>query len=88
MKLLLLPLFLLLACVSGSGLKSGAKDELPAACDASGCRIEVECTDRGTCIVTCYDADGSVKCQDEITCDEPCDKACEKPCELPSSCSK
>lgn len=84
MKLLILPLLLLGAGAGGYGLLGGAKDELPAACDASDCRIEVECTDRDTCIVTCYDASGDVQCQQEVACDEPC----EKPCELPSSCSK
>jgi len=87
MKLLLLPMLLLVACVSGSGLKSGA-DELPAACDGSGCRVTVECTDRGTCIVTCYEADGSIRCQQEVACDEPCEQACKEPCETPSSCAK
>jgi hypothetical protein len=87
MKLLFLPLLLLVACATGSGLKSGV-DELPVACDPSDCRVEVECTDRGTCIVTCYEADGSIRCQEEIACDEPCDRVCEKPCEMPSSCSK
>lgn len=87
MKLLILPLMLLGAGVGGYGLRTGA-DEVLADCEASDCRIEVECTDRDTCMVTCFDANGDVRCQREIACDEPCEKACDKPCEVPSSCSK
>ena len=87
MKHMLPILLLLAACVSGSGLKSGT-DELSAACDPSACRVEVECTDRGTCIVTCYDENDEVVCQEEIACDEPCEKPCDRPCQLPSSCPK
>jgi hypothetical protein len=85
MKLLLIPMLLLGAGMGGYGLL-GAGDEIPATCDDSGCRVEVECTDRNTCIVTCYDADGDVRCQNEIACDEPCEKECQKPCEAPRSC--
>ena len=88
MKLLLLPLLLLGLGASGYGLLGSAKDELPAACDASDCRITVECTERNTCIVTCFDTDGDVRCQQEVACDKACEKACDKPCETPRSCSR
>lgn len=84
MKLLLLPLLLLGAGAGGYGLLGSAKDELPEACDSSDCRIEVECTERNTCIVTCFDASGDVRCQQEVECDEPCERACE----TPRSCSR
>jgi len=84
MKLLLVPLLLLGAGVGGYGYLGSEKDEIPAACDSSDCRVTVECTDRGTCLVTCYDENGDVLCQEEIACDEPC----EKPCETKSSCTK
>ena len=92
MKLLLLPLLLLGVGAGGYGLLGGAKNELPEACDSSDCRVTVECTEHNTCIVTCFDANGDVRCQKEIECDEVCekvcDKPCDKPCEAPSSCSK
>ena len=54
------------------------------------CRIEVECTPRGTCLVTCYEDDGSIRCQEELECDEPCAKAedCPLPCAPEKTCSK
>ncbi len=88
MKLFLLPLLLLGAGAGGFGLLGSAKDELPEACDTSDCRIEVECTERDTCIVTCYDAAGDIRCQQEVACDAPCEKVCDKPCEAPRSCSR
>ena len=89
MKLLLIPLLLLLgACMSGHAVKSTATSVTAEECDPSGCRVEVECTDRGTCIVTCFDANGDIRCQQEIECDGPCEKVCDKPCEAPSSCPK
>lgn len=84
MKLLLLPLLLTGAGLGGYGLR-GAADHPPRA-QAGACRIEVECADRDTCIVTCYDADGSVHCREEIACERPCEDACETPCELPEAC--
>jgi hypothetical protein len=45
-------------------------------CEARDCRVRVECTPRGTCLVTCYAEDGSVLCQEEIECDEPCGTLC------------
>jgi hypothetical protein len=89
MKLLLLPL-LLLAGLGGYGLRSGAKDEVPAACSGADCRITVQCTGPNTCLVTCYDENGDVRCQKEVTCDGPCQKAgeatCKKSCEASSAC--
>jgi hypothetical protein len=71
MKLLLLPLLLV-----GAGLLTGGSAGRSA--NASDCRIEVECGDRGTCVVTCYDEQGNVRCRKEIACD--------RPCELPEDC--
>lgn len=91
MKLLLLPL-LLLAGVGGYGLGGGVETPARAAntgeCDSSDCRITVECTDRGTCIVTCFEADGEIRCQQEIECDEPCEKTCDAPCPPSKSCAR
>jgi hypothetical protein len=84
MKFLLLPMLLFGAGVGGYGLLGSEKDEIPAACASSECRVTVECTDRGTCLVTCYDENDDIVCQEEIACDEPC----EKPCESKSSCTK
>jgi hypothetical protein len=69
MKLLLLPLLLLGAAAGAFGL--GSTDD--SQCTADDCRITVECTERGTCLVTCYEADGEVRCQQEVPCDEPCE---------------
>jgi len=88
MKLLLLPLLLLGAGMGGYGLLGSPKDEIPAACDTSDCRVTVERTGPDTCLVTCYDANGDIRCQKEVTCDETCQKDCEKPCEAKSTCSK
>ena len=90
MKLLLLPL-LLLAGAGGYGLAASPTEETPA-CDPADCRITVECTERGTCIVTCFDENGDVQCQREVECDGPCDepgdKPCDKPCEPSQSCAR
>lgn len=80
MKLLLLPLLLVGASAGWYGLGSPAS-ETPAACESENCRVTVECTDHGTCLVTCYDANGDVQCQKEVDCDRPCDKACDEPCD-------
>jgi hypothetical protein len=85
MKLFLLSL-LLLGLTSGcNGLDARAQRVTGSAatecagndCDPSGCRVTVECTERGTCIVTCYEPDGSIRCQEEVACDAPCLKECE-----------
>jgi hypothetical protein len=83
MKLLILPLVLAGAGAGWFGLRAGG-----AALDAGGddCRVTVECTERGTCLVTCTDAAGAVRCQREVACDEPCERDCERSCggaELP-----
>jgi hypothetical protein len=89
MKLLLLPLLLVGASAGWYGL-GGTSADTPAECPPDGCRMTVECTDRDTCIVTCYDENDVIVCQEEIACDEPCEKACETPCEAPAkaSCDK
>jgi len=89
-------MLLLGAGAGGYGLLGSAKDELPEACDSSDCRVEIECIDDDTCLVTCFDANGDIRCQQEVDCDDTCEKACDKPCEkpadkacqVPSSCSK
>ena len=87
MKLLLLPLLLVGAGAGWFGLRPSA-DEIPAECAAAECRVTVERTGPDTCRVTCYEADGSIRCQQEITCDEACDKPCDKPCAAPGTCPK
>jgi hypothetical protein len=78
MKLLLLPL---LAAAAGAGWLG--LDTTPAAEDcASDCRMTVECVGDDTCLVTCFEADGSIRCQEEVTCDEPCDRPCDEPCDV------
>ena len=86
MKLLLIPVLLAGAGAGWFGLRADASNEsgpadCPPPCTSEDCRVTVECTERDTCLVTCYDANDEVVCQREIACDEPCDKACEKPCE-------
>jgi hypothetical protein len=89
MKLLLIPLLLAGAGAGWYGLSdSPAASDVPAACDPSGCRVTVEPTPRGTCIVTCYEEDGSIRCQEEIECSASCDRPCDAPCESASSCSR
>ena len=76
MKLLIRPLLLLAGVGAGcQGIVPGAAHRVdcdPAACDPEGCRVSVECTDHGTCIVTCTEPNGEVRCQEEIPCDAPC----------------
>ena len=82
MKLLLLPLLLVGAGLGALGLNGGSAGSAVRSANAPDCRIEVECGDRGTCVVTCYDEQGNVRCREEIACDQPCDR----PCELPEDC--
>ena len=85
MKLLLLPLLLVSAAARAYGLRPGADEAPPpAACDPAGCRVTVECTGHGTCLVTCFEDDGSIRCQEEVVCDQPCDQ----PCEAKGSCPR
>lgn len=106
MKLLLLfPLFLLGASAGAYRLgTTPGSEQAPRAsaecspldcplteCPRSDCRVSVECTPRGTCLVTCLGANDEVLCQEEVTCDEPCEEPCPKPCEGAStarSCSR
>ena len=91
MKLLILPL---LAATLGAGWYGVASrsDDAPAQpsnpgseCSPNECRrVTVECTPRGTCLVTCYDEDGNVCCQQEVACDRPCESSA---CEGAKSCS-
>jgi hypothetical protein len=79
MKLLLLP-FLVVAGAAGIALRGSPEG---ASCPPD-CRVTVECTDRGTCIVTCRDESGDVLCRKEIACDGPCSK----PCQAASGCER
>ncbi len=86
MKFLLLPLLLAGAGAGWYGLAPRAADATPEACVSKNCplgdcRVTVECTDHGTCLITCYEASGEIRCQKEVDCDGPCDKACDKPCD-------
>jgi hypothetical protein len=89
MKLTLLSLLLAAAGMGTYGLCD--KDTAAAATPATDdCRVEVECTPRGTCLVTCFEDDGSIRCQEELDCDEPCVTAqdCDEPCAPAGGCSK
>ena len=93
MKLLLLPLLLVGAGAGWFGLRPSADATplpTPAAAPLTECRVTVERTGPDTCLITCYEADGSIRCQREIACDGACDKACDAPCEkaLANSCDK
>jgi hypothetical protein len=78
MKLLLLPLLL-----AGVGAGWYGVDARAAAEDcAADCRMTVECIGDDTCLVTCYEPDGSIRCQEELTCDEPCERPCDTPCDV------
>lgn len=74
MKLLLVPLVAALLGAGWLGLASASSPDEPSSADPVRCdgRMTVECTDRGTCLVTCYDADGAVVCQRELSCDAEC----------------
>jgi hypothetical protein len=89
MKLLLLPLLLVTASAGWYGLSASPADASET-CTTDDCRITVECTDRDTCLVTCYDENDAIVCQEEVPCDGPCDKVCDEPCEAPapSACDK
>jgi hypothetical protein len=89
MKPAILSLLLAAAGVGTLGLRSNDAADSET-CPASDCRVEVKCTPRGTCLVTCYEDDGSIRCQKEIECDEPCaePKDCSSPCAPEKSCSK
>ena len=82
MKLLVIPLLLAGAGAGWAGLRSDRADPAEHAlaasneCAASDCQVRVECTPRGTCLITCYEEDGSIRCQKEIECDEPCEDVC------------
>ena len=91
MKFLLLPL--LLVGAGWYGLSARASDPRsaptsPRACDPADCHVSVECTDHGTCIVTCTDDDGSVLCREELPCDAQCGPGATKSCgpEQPLPC--
>jgi hypothetical protein len=87
MKLLLIPALLLGAGLGGYRLADTDASESPSTA-LEDCRVTVECTPRGTCLITCYEENGDVRCQKEIECDEPCERACDRPCEAQSSCAK
>jgi len=89
MKLLLLPLLLVGAGAGWFGLRPSA-DATPAAAPVAECRVTVERSGPDTCLITCYEADGSIRCQREIPCDGACEKACDKPCDkmLAKPCDK
>lgn len=70
MKFAILSLLLAAAGMGTYGLRG--EDARAAAPSDDACRVEVECTPAGTCLVTCYEADGSIRCQEELECDEPC----------------
>lgn len=70
MKFAILSLLLAAAGMGTYGLRG--EDACAAAPSDDACRVEVECTPAGTCLVTCYEADGSIRCQEELECDEPC----------------
>lgn len=90
MKLLLLPLLLLGAGAwYGFTAHASSSDAAPAtsdSCDPENCHVTVECTDHHTCIVTCTDAAGNVRCREEVPCDDACQKNCEKPCDTSKAC--
>lgn len=88
MKFLMIPLFLIGAGAGGYGLGSSNASDTTAACDPSDCRVTIECTPRDTCLVTCYEEDGSIRCQEEVACDEPCDRPCDVPCDPAKSCGR
>lgn len=80
MKLLLLPLLLVGAGAGWYGLGSASADDSHAS-PQGDCRVTVECTERGTCLITCFEPNGDVRCQEEVECDEPCAKECTQPCD-------
>jgi hypothetical protein len=78
MKLLLIPLFLAGAGAGWYGLGQSGSSETRT--DCGDCRMTVECTERGTCIVTCTDANGEVRCREELDCPAPCAASGARPC--------
>lgn len=72
MKLLIASLLFLGAGVGGLELSAHRAECSPAACAAGDCSVEVERLDDHTCLVTCYDADGAIQCQEQVECDAPC----------------
>jgi len=72
MKFALLSLLLAAAGMGTYGLRDTDAAAPAPARAADDCRVEVECTPQGTCLVTCYEDDGSIRCQEELECDEPC----------------
>ncbi len=79
MKFLLLPLLAAAAGgIGGYGLAPRAEDAPASPCNApSNCRMTIECTDRGTCLVTCFNENGQECCRQEVECDRECDSPCE-----------
>lgn len=81
---------LLLAAAGWLGLRPSA----PAAAGTGACPeicpedccVAAECTDRGTCLVRCYDDDGALVCERELPCDAPCEPACDAPCPVVGAC--
>jgi hypothetical protein len=55
-------------------------------CPSGACSVEVECIDPDTCLVTCYDTNGAVLCQEVLPCEGPCPaSACSTSCGSGSS---
>jgi hypothetical protein len=79
MKLTLLSLLLAGAGAGWFGLRTDGTPA-PSPCSGAACTMEVECIDPDTCLVTCYDENGAVVCQEEVTCDEPCTATSEAGC--------
>jgi hypothetical protein len=79
MKLLITSILFLGAGVGGLGLRAHRGEGSPCEpCDPCGpadCHVEVERLDGNTCMVTCYDADGAIQCQEQVECDGPCGAA-------------
>jgi hypothetical protein len=82
-----LTLALLVTTALGFGGYRAATAPVPPAADGGACKVSVECTPAGKCLVRCESPDGKV-CVQELECDgEKCSvKACKgAPCP-PSAC--